>query len=55
MTPRKLQFIVIKLPFISESYRFGFIMKINGLFATDKVPVVMKVTVCPDIKLPFYW
>ena len=43
---QKLPFIVIKLPFISESYRFGFLLKINGNFGTDKVTVYRyKVTV----------
>ena len=69
MAPRKIPFIVIKLPFfviklpfISESYRFGFLLKINGNFGTDKVSVYRykvtvffcrKVTVCPGRKLPF--
>ena len=43
---RKLPFFVIKLPFISENYRFGFSWKINGNFDTDKVTVYWyKVTV----------
>ena len=37
---------VIKLPFISESYCFGFLLKINGNSGTDKVTVYRyKVTV----------
>ena len=36
----------IKLPFISENYRLGFLLKINGNFGTDKVSVYRyKVTV----------
>ena len=36
----------IKSPFIFESYRFGFLVKINGNFGTDKVTVYRyKVTV----------
>ena len=64
---RKLPLIVIKLPFIFDSYRYGFLLKINGNSGTDKVSVyrykvtvfcrkvtvVMKVNVCPGTKLPF--
>ena len=50
-----------KLPFISESYRLGFLLKINGNFGADKVSVYRykvtvfcrKVTVCPGRKLHF--
>ena len=36
----------IKSPLIFESYRFGFLVKINGNFGTDKVTVYRyKVTV----------
>ena len=63
MTPRKLPFIIIKLPFfISESYRFGFMLKINGNFDTERVTVYRykesvfcrKVTVSTRM-LPLWW
>ena len=47
------RFFVIKLPLISESYRFGFIMKINGNFATDKVTVYRFKTTVFVAKLRF--
>ena len=49
MTPRKLPF------FISESYHFGFMLKINGNFATDGVTVYQyKVSVfCPQPAINF--
>ena len=37
---RKLPFIVIKLPFISDSYRYGFLLKINGNSGTNKVTFI---------------
>ena len=50
---QRVTVFVIKLPFISDSYRYEVLLKINGNFGTDKVTIYWNKVTFFVAKLPF--